>query len=483
MKAKVNLKSLKTISDAFGGVRASTEGLREYQNFASTGGFEYSAESGWHFYSYLKIKPKVEKDGDAGDVRRLASLYKNYTFAADMAARASKRTCHILEHQGNIIHFFFPGTDSKVEALVDFAKGLTALVETYVLGYYESDVLRFNMAAQHGQSIIIHAPSPTGEESSISIVSLGPCANYPAKRMVERIPDYECPFSWWNGKDWQVAECHVSEEKRRVLRESYAQDSLYVQFDRVIGPDESFGEETADIRNGQRRREAFFFRADMDGFTRRVDDAFKKNSQHALVEEFIEYMRIAKAWQVSSPFVQVISHPWAGDCCNVEIVGTSANRFSFADLRGSEPLGIIRDWERYVQSDDFSHFSYGKQVKWTYSVGGGVIYDFVVKTNDRQFKLSVGRPVGRTYAGVNFKENSPEWLVMHVDDVSRLPDEEKKTFHAYVGFRHPNFRYQDSGCRRQADDAAAEVVALAAAPSVEHGISLVKTRPWISEED
>lgn len=486
-----NLRLITTIDEAFGKDRTSDVGLESYRRFASSGGYEYSAEWGWHFYSFLGIRPNVEKEGDADDARRLSSLYKNYTFAADMVARTARKRCLILEHQGNVIHFFFPGKDYKIEDLRDFARRLTALVETYVLGYYEKEIIRFAMASQFGQSIIIHAPSPAGDDCAVSIVSLGPCANYPAKRMVERLTNYECPWSWWNGVKWVTEECHVADDESRIIRESYVNDELHSKFDKVMGP----GVELADERSGAEeklsivhdannfggRRESFFFRADMDGFTRKVDEAFKNNKTRELVLEFIRYMKLVEQWEVQSAFLRMIPHPWAGDCCNVEIVTRDTYNSMFSSLRGSEPLGIIRDWERYVKSNRFSSFEYrkDKKVKWTYSIGGGVIYDFIVKTKDRRFKLSVGRPVGRTHAGVNFKENHPEWLVMHTEDVNKLPLIEQKTFHAYEENRHPRFKHQDVTNRQKVDDEAANVAAIAAEPSG----SLIKTRPWISEED
>lgn len=488
---QMNLRQIATIDEAFGKDRQYGAALESYQRFAASGGYEYSAEWGWHFYSFLRIRPNIEKDGDSEDSRRLASLYKNYTFAADMAARAAKSRCLILEHQGNVIHFFFPGKDCKVDVLRDFARRLTALVEKYVLGYYEKEVMRFAMASQFGQSIIIHAPSPAGDEGSVSIVSLGPCANYPAKRMVERLTDYECPWSWWSQTGWKVEECHLTENEGRSLRESYATDELYSQFDEVVAPGvqfrgsvTGFNESLAvsqGVNDSASRRSAFFFRADMDGFTRKVDDAFKNNRTRDLVLEFIRYMKLVEQWEIQSVFLRMIPHPWAGDCCNVEIVTRDTYNSMFSSLRGSEPLGIIRDWERYVKSNRFSSFEYrkDKKVKWTYSIGGGVIYDFIVKTKDRRFKLSVGRPVGRTHAGVNFKENHPEWLVMHTEDVNKLPLIEQKTFHAYEENRHPRFKHQDVTNRQKVDDEAANVAAIAAEPSG----SLIKTRPWISEED
>ena len=44
-----NLRLITTIDEAFGKDRTSGVGLESYRRFASSGGYEYSAEWGWHF--------------------------------------------------------------------------------------------------------------------------------------------------------------------------------------------------------------------------------------------------------------------------------------------------------------------------------------------------------------------------------------------------------------------------------------------------
>lgn len=453
--------------------------------------YPYFETDGWHFYSYLRIRPHLIQDASLYDSRRLVSIYKNYTYAADIAARMAG--CRILEHQGNIIHFYFQGADSA-KAIYPFAKRLTALVEDHVLGFFEEDVASFGMATEYGKSVIVVAQSPTGKESEQSIVSLGPCANDPAKRMVKRIKDWTCPLSWRGSpdeKDWRVCECHVGaeERERRVILESFAQDSLYSRFDKVDDVDamRSINEHVeVDSRDklqqrAVRQRPALYFRADMDGFTRRVKEAFDNNTVEALVEDFIAYMKLANDWQANSKFVTVSPHPWAGDCCNVEIIPAESMQGKFTALRSSEPQGIVRDWERYVNSQRFSRFSFtkGKEaVKWVYSVSGGDIFDFIVETDDRRFKLCVGRPIGRTHAAVNFEENKPGRLVMHEEDIDILPDNVRPSFREYDNGMHPHFKFQTAAMREKSDSCAAQDAARRAGGASVAGVTLAASRPW-----
>lgn len=452
--------------------------------------YPYFEADGWHFYSYLKIRSHLIQDASLYDNKRLVSIYKNYTYAAVIAARNAD--CCILEHQGNIIHFFFPGADSG-KAIYPFAKKLTALVEDHVLGFFEKDVASFNMATEYGKSVIVSAQSPTGKESERSIVSLGPCANNPAKQMIKRIDDKVCPFSWRcssDEKDWHVCECHVDAkgDERGIILESFAQDSLYSQFDEVqsVGAARGLNEQLEVGKDKERvgivsHRTALYFRADMDGFTRRVKEAFDNNNVDALVKEFIAYMKLANDWQTNSKFVTVSPHPWAGDCCNVEIIPVEKMRDKFSAICSSEPQGIVRDWERYVNSHGFSQFSYRKDkdpVRWVYSISGGEIYDFIVETDDRRFKLCVGRPIGRTHAAVNFEENKADYLVMHMEDINALPGTESESFQEYDKGRHPRFKFQTAAMRNKSDSKAAQSAASKAGSATVAGVSLAASRPW-----
>ena len=452
---------------------AGLEILQESSQFEEE--YLYLETSGWHFYSYLKIRPHLIEDTSVYDDRRLMSIYKNYTYAADIAARKALSKCQILEHQGNVIHFFFPEANFD-KVIYPFAKSLTALVEDHVLGYFAKDVVTFNMATEQGKSVIVESSSPTANESERSTVSLGPCANNPAKRMIKRIEGRICPLSWRDNpddEDWHVYECHVEEENREraVILESFM---------KVLG--EQLEVEKRKLSNGEvRSREALYFRADMDGFTRKVKKAFDNNKVAELVEEFISYMKLANAWQIRSKVVTVSPHPWAGDCFNVEIVSTSSELYNFAAVRSNEPQGIVRDWERYVKSDKFSGFSYRNDktpVRWVYSIAGGRILDFVVKTDSREFKLCVGRPVGRTHAAVNFEENEPEYLVMHMEDISLLPQSEQQSFHKYDDKKHQRFKFQTAAKRNRTDDNAAQHAARRAESTTVEGVSLFASRPW-----
>jgi len=469
---------------------AGLEILQESSQFEEE--YLYLETSGWHFYSYLKIRPHLIEDTSVYDDRRLMSIYKNYTYAADIAARKALSKCQILEHQGNVIHFFFPEANFD-KVIYPFAKSLTALVEDHVLGYFAKDVVTFNMATEQGKSVIVESSSPTANESERSTVSLGPCANNPAKRMIKRIEGRIRPLSWRDNpddEDWHVYECHVEEEirERAVILESFATDSLYSKFDKVegVGNMKVLGEqlevEKRKLSNGEvRSREALYFRADMDGFTRKVKEAFDNNKVADLVREFISYMKLANAWQVRSKVVTVSPHPWAGDCFNVEIVSTSSELYKFAAVRRNEPQGIVRDWEQYVKSDKFSGFSYRNDktpVRWVYSIAGGRILDFVVKTDSREFKLCVGRPVGRTHAAVNFEENEPEYLVMHMEDISLLPQSEQQSFHKYDDKKHQRFKFQTAAKRNRTDDNAAQHAARRAESTTVEGVSLFASRPW-----
>lgn len=396
---------------------------------------------GWHFYSLLRIRDGRMKGEDVRDVRRVVKLYTSYTKAAIAAQVFSQiilgLRCEILEHQGTVVHFYFPNPKKESKAsIVRFGKVLTALVDKHVRKYYADDITQFHMGAEYGTSVIVKCQSPEASSSSDSVISLGPCANNPAHKMGESKDEVRRPL--WirnNAKcDWDCEECLSGDA---LIDVGNLMSVLEFDFD-----DRQITESLIDDRNLPVSRFAFFFRADMDGFTTKVAAAFATNSVGDVVKEFCDYMESANQWQISTD-MKVSPHPWAGDCFNALVAPNSAERSDLLErsYRKQYPIRIVEEWEKYVADKTYNGGA------WVYAVSGGDIYTFPVQVGQRLFKLSVGRPVGLTQHAVNLRGSVAGDLIMHVEELQPLSPTAKESFVAFKDGSHARYKRQGGADR------------------------------------
>ncbi len=440
---------------------------------------------GWHFYAMLKVRADKIAADKLRDVRRMVGMYTNYNRAAvaatEMIAGKYGITCDILEHQGNVIHFFFPclGQDEG-EIIKEFGRLLNSMVEIYVRKYYADNVTQFHMAAEFGRSVLVRVASPEATDSSNSLVSLGPCANAPAKQMGESKEDCSRPLWWRTGEGavWNCDDCSGCSDVEayaivcaiRKYGSDYFKAIPNEEDDLVESCCESLGIVPKSTEDKLVPIEGFFFRVDMDGFTNKIKTAFSNGREAVknVVVEFIGYMATANAWQVSTD-MKVSAFPWAGDCFNALVLPASDKGWigGFEMSRKAQPLKIVSEWERQISAQH-------KGTRWAYTVSGGDIYQFEVETRNRKFKLAVGRPAGLTLAAIHFNNNPPGSVVMHNRDVEKFDSVTKKMFNNFSRGRHPNFKYLDEEDRKSVGQKA--TVAVASKAIAQDGYA--ESRPW-----
>lgn len=433
----------------------------DYNSFASKVGNANANKCiwdghGWHFYSMLKIKADKITASKLRDVGRMVGMYTNYNRAAvagaEMIAARHRIVCDILEHQGNVIHFFFPDLGQKNSAIIiEFGKLLNMMVESHVRKYYDDDVTQFHMAAEFGRSVLVRVASPEPTDASNSVVSLGPCANSPAKQMGESKEGCPRPL-WWredNDSEWDCVDC-FDKSVARAYALTIALGKYGIGYFKEIPTEEdelrkacfeSLLNAPLSTENKPKPIEGFFFRVDMDGFTNKIKNAFARGRDaiKVAVKEFIDYMDAANAWQVSTD-MKVSVFPWAGDCFNALVLPSGTNGWigGFEMSRKAQPLKIVSEWERQISTEH-------KGSRWAYTVSGGEIYQFEVETENRKFKLAVGRPAGLTLAAIHFNNNPSGAVVMHKRDVEKLHSLTANAFKAFPDKRHPSFKvlYKD----------------------------------------
>ena len=438
----------------------------------------YHPARGWHFYSMLKVRMDRQTGESSRDEARLISMYRNYTRAAVTVARNYSKTCAVLEHQGNVIHFYFPDTAEDEYSLIQtFAGELAALVDEFVIGYYDNDVLQFHMGAMYGRSVIIHSVSPEHAEWSNSTVSLGMAANEPAKQISESSEKTSRPLWWKRSFDsrWNIFDASSKDVGTRNARLGrFGRLGALRDFNRVVAAADRMPtvscravESNPQEQTKVSSRIGYFFRADMDGFTRRVEEAFKAGKVGLLVQQFIAYMDSANKWVVATE-LGVVVHPWAGDCYNALILPSMGEQWRGGTASmASYPRTIVLSWQKAIANS-------WRSVKWVYALSFGEVKTFGVDVDNRKFKLSVGAPAGKTQVSVNFSENKGGWLVMPKDEAVRT----RLKFDIYPDSRHKNFRWHETSM-----DAAGKSLAIAAAatmakPQHSTGYELRETRPW-----
>lgn len=479
----------------FTGLMDAVEGSQRLGNVHYWDGY------GFHFYSMLRPVKRVAEAKSKRAMEYAERVLKNYTQAASAASRYYGSECRILEHQGWVIHFYIH-TDKR-ERIVEFAKLLSTLVEGRVMESFDEVTLQFHMAAEYGRSLLIAVDSATGEEAAKSCVSLGPCANNPAKKMGESTEKSSRPL-WirmtdegaWDVEDCQADEANTSQICENVMPASVRNFATAKMVDKTavaVCRAQTLKGVFADSVDGY--LEAYCFRSDMDGFTKAVKRAFEsvenKSNPNAVIElatDFVGYMTSVNNWQAEDKAINILPYPWAGDCCNMLAWPNYGEDFGMTDFESSQkffPVLVFNDWNGFVKKNGsaFARLSrtwreaHGKS-KWVCCISGGVIYPFDVTTSDRKFRVMVGWPVGVSHTGVNLEKNEPDSLVLHKDDLEPLEKTRKSRFKTCKGSAEYSYATQDDLAKVKHDDAIWTAGAFGATSF--NGVNLRPTRPWAS---
>ena len=312
------------------------------------GNVHYWDGYGFHFYAMLRPVKRIAEAKSKRAMEYAERVLKNYTQAASAASRYYGSECRILEHQGWVIHFYI--VTDKREKIVGFAKLLSTLVEGRVMESFDEVTLQFHMAAEYGRSLLIAVDSATSEEAAKSCVSLGPCANDPAKKMGESTEKSSRPL-WirladegkWDVEDCQPDEANVSRICEDVMptARNFAAEKKVDKTSVAVCRAQPLKEAVADSDDGY--LEAYCFRSDMDGFTKAVKKAFESTDVRAIVElatNFVGYMQAVNEWQVKDPIVNMVPYPWAGDCCTMLARPNYGKEFGMEGFEASQRLSL-----------------------------------------------------------------------------------------------------------------------------------------------
>lgn len=437
---------------------ASTENIKESvaldempERFVPDAAFK----TGWHFYGYLCIAEVLFDESDAAE--RLARIYDNLGKAATYALRSSEKS-RLLEHQGQMLHFYIDASndDAGTADVKNFAQVLGFAVASLVFDTHsrEQGICGFTMAAQHGSAIIMYIPPATAEGSVASRVSLGTCANEPARRLLNKSNNLE-PWHFYYKKSeihgWDSMSCSCTPSDVQ----GYAK---YASFEGLKDLKESINHAVPMPKRNANfpvLRCGYVFKADLDDFTRHVATAFSADRDKIgnpngmeLAHEFVSFAKAINKWQIEGggKAFNFAPAPWAGDCCTMAVflsfkdhVGEllqelhSDDRLRLQRFR-DVPRQIMEAWDGFLRP-----YHYGsKFAKWSCSLSFGKIAFFDTTAGNEDVRMLAGLPIMVSNIGVNLSNTAPGDLVMKQREIELINSDLARTFkkpmdHGYVG--------------------------------------------------
>jgi hypothetical protein len=362
---------------------------------------------GHHLYVMLLLKPGLITSSNNEDRR------KSITLLADLA-QGVRTVVHgfeggaLLEAQGPVVHAFLPGDDDSTEDPGIASLAIHEFIDKTIKPRAGMDFEKALIAFCYGPSIFVAAVDLHGDNS---IVSLSPAANAPAKVLWKQ-SDYlpsgciievrqdgsQTPYRVRQG------DLHIFNRRRQIAASCLSASSPEMISARDLTiPDVG----SPDSPTVEDPHESFSIsvRADMDGFTARVNAAFAKGVQAVmeLANEFHAIMVHARSFSFGANAIHL---PWAGDCFNLLLAVD--DRGEYQANRKRKILEVIPEFAKHM------HEAF-PDVKWAFSCAGGDIENAqmcntLVSRLDMgatSLLLATGLPVERSLQGL-VNEDSPK---------------------------------------------------------------------------
>jgi hypothetical protein len=403
---------------------------------------------GVHIYCELRPSEKLkisESDQSALKYLRTIEDYVHYGIAA-----ANQSQVLLFEPQGNVLHFYRPGEltrDTVLDAL-RFSYVFTSTLYDELKDDLGEDWNGFATAMDHGDCVVVRH----GFDPSSSTVSLGPSANRPAKQLLYgRTPagHIDVPSTWaaffgvrekseWysiNAKDRSPMGLANSFEdaqmRQQFLNEirRFRQDGQRSRISGVTLLDAGAMYRPNFKLTAPHRLEANCIRADLDGFARTIEAAFRQGEEavEAVALRFKDILEFGDSMQRVNPGSILL--PWAGDCATLIVpprAGVSAN------LREHQWLETAIQWQTLSDADEKQRQKWQRLftgVDW--SIGAahgdrGLCVVAPIQTLNRSFLIGAGWPVATSLTAQN--KGKGREILIHQSDYDSLPRYAQKEF-------------------------------------------------------
>lgn len=406
-------------------------GQVQLENRQTRQGTEYTKTKGYHIYGHLDLALRLSAAEDHKPARRYLNVLQAFTTVAERTGREFK--FDIFEVQGERIHLFQETDDGpgNLETVTNFARVWNAGVNDIVKPKAGDDFKSFSMAADFGSCLVL---TSSGGDVSESLISLGNAANRPAKHLSRWTTDRNghlkvnvaalTPGGETKDAQWQDFDVSTPTEFSRVANARVILNRVTEGIDSKI--EAYMAEELQPVGNAPVqapiKKQGFSFRADYDGFSRRVEAAMSapEQAQQALVDEFDTIMKeVPKAFAAKINGT-VHTFPWAGDCANLFI----EPKIDYETAQTSIPATSAHTWHKNAREYKGVRVPEGGH-KWAVGVLGGedgATLMARVHTEHRTFAVAAGWAWGRSIDAYQASGMAAEDSVIANEDKSALDD-------------------------------------------------------------
>ena len=346
---------------------------------------EVTSTLGFHLYVDIRLNLALSAAEEDAAAQKYLDILQEY---AAIASRAVDVTgARLLEVQGERLHFLVEASGASDPVAT---KQLLTLAYSVVNVSYDrlepmagSHWAGCKSAAYFGPALVL-----LSEVGGGSVVSLGRAANEPAKRlsMVDgvtaghlAIPANALPFYFGAEASTNWMEINLRTPSEGLLRfvenekrASMADQAFYrgIPKSKLASANaDFFASLTSNKRLTPVKVQGFCLKADLDGFSKQVEEAFSKGQPGliALVNRFREILRLPEAF-ARSINAHTIILPWAGDCATLLVLPNMGESFSLA--RGRLPVTAALTWHELPSKTRQFADSMGA-LKWTLGLAAG----------------------------------------------------------------------------------------------------------------
>lgn len=416
--------------------------LAQFRSFLDQGRRAFVPQSLTHVYLRLDFKPQYENATTARDARDfLRSIYR----AALAAHRIAERyRGFVQEVQGSMVHIAVPAlSDGGIQLAGDLHEALG-----FVFDNRSSRVMSWRMAADTGKTLIVANRGAHGDDS---YVALGQAANRPAKHLYSQLELAEedrqlkqfhlarfDPSGRWSHQRLGDIPTALLESKKLGEQVRHAEPQLY--FAEATARSSVVTAQAAPIapigRPGSPEPETphtyfgWVMRADLDGFTARVDRCMDDDEKLAeLAQEFNGIMDAATSFVHAHKEV-LVQLPWAGD--NFTVAAAYRTKDEYDSAVGTRLVELTLDFEKEMRANavacEFGGWAHGVAGGEVHGNSGGNVYVAGIGLPGRRFLVGVGEGFGRSTQAFGDIDPEPGVMVLYQSDWRRLNDDYKSRF-------------------------------------------------------
>jgi hypothetical protein len=436
---------------------------------------------GHHIYVMLKVKSKTENSTLNIDRKRHLELLGELTIGVRAIVRESDGA--LLEAQGPVVHCFVPDSSGAVGVALEVITNIGIFTQTVFMRHYGEEVEKIIIAQGHGDSLFVNSLS---ESRDHSIVSIAPSANYSAKELWKNEKTSLHGDVFLVGKNSDVQRTNLSslltgkkvDSKQFDVNFSNTRGMVKISAANASLPDSNSPE--SPTLDEPHESYSISFRADMDGFTAKVANAFKQGHEvvYQVGELFYDVMSQARNFSREYDLVQM---PWAGDCFNALIMYDCNDRVSYQEARKNKIIEIAVEFETYMKRKF-------PDINWAFSTAGGELENaqkcnLLVARLDLDginLLVSAGKPVVRSLRGLISESPNAGRGVIWKEDATMLEENYRQILNKSYGgenFRHYSLADARKAAAKEASHARTPVYSSAAAQTT-GSIMTPKTRPY-----